>query len=105
MLKTLFASLLIGSVAFFSTAVSAQAPAPSPYANEACKSGCVFLERDHYVYSGAQVRTYRVCANNFSINVIVDGRKIPIASGFCADVSGQTIQIDGVSARAGLLPN
>lgn len=105
MKKSLVAPFISSAALLCSTGVSAQALQPSPYASEACNTGCANFEREAIVYSGALVRTYRVCANNWNINVIVDGRRVPISSNYCADVSGQTIRIDGPSARAGLLPN
>lgn len=99
-----FAATLLSAFALSHAPAANAEGAVSPYAAENCKSGCVHFERDHVIYFGVPARTYRICAGNFSIIANVDGRGVPIAARFCADVSGQSITVDG-GANAGLLPS
>ena len=82
--------------------------AEGPYALEGCKKGCVFAAATHdtvTLFSGAVPRTYRVCARNPFVNLVVDNAEVRLRDGDCSDVNGRQIKLFKGEVVFGLLPS
>ncbi len=98
---------LICVVASLALSVSVVAIAePGPYATEACKTGCVFLDKHPgTIYIGLVPKSYRICAGRYSsATVHVNDTPVRINSGFCADVNGTSIVLMEGEVFYGLQP-
>ncbi|MBJ7309476.1 hypothetical protein ACFOLJ_08590 [Rugamonas sp. CCM 8940] len=86
-----------------------QSPA-SPYAVEACQSGCFAVRAQTRFYFGDSSRSYRVCAlDAFDAKLSVDGTEVRVPGNSagrrgCADVAGRDLTLLDGNAMVGRLP-
>ncbi|MDC8757869.1 hypothetical protein [Janthinobacterium fluminis] len=105
--NSIIAALAGAALSLSAGAQSGPATPESPYAVEACRSGCFTLkERGASIYYGATSSSYRVCARGaFAAEITVDGNIVRLANRDCGDVNGKLITLSTGEVVVGRLPN